>query len=124
MGQGLRVDENQEFVWIWQRYKKKIEKHYHQDGEQQLSFLKKIKYQNIQTEQKAEYSWKAYRKGGTETMGWNPGSMTPGWDPRVRLWSGTLKWDPRVGYCCATLGWDPSMGPWGRNLGCDPGVGP
>ena len=47
--------------------------------------MKKIKYQNIQAEQKAEYSRKAYRKGGTETMGWNPGPMTLWWDPRVRL---------------------------------------
>ena len=37
------------------KYKNKIEKHYHTDGEQQLSsFFKKKSYQNIQTEQKKD----------------------------------------------------------------------
>ena len=29
-------------VWIWYRYQNKIEKHYHHDGEQKLSFYKQV----------------------------------------------------------------------------------
>ena len=37
------------------KYQNKIEKHYHTDGEQQLSsFFKKKSYQNIQIEQKKD----------------------------------------------------------------------
>ena len=43
-------------MWIWYRYKNKIEKHNHIDGEQQLSFNKISTDQNTQAEQNEEYS--------------------------------------------------------------------
>ena len=43
-------------LWIWYRYKNKIEKHNHIDGEQQLSFNKISTYQNTQAKQNEEYS--------------------------------------------------------------------
>ena len=47
-------------VWIWYRYKNKIEKHNHIDGEQQLSFNKISTDQNTQAEQNEGYSSSAF----------------------------------------------------------------
>ena len=45
---------------IWYRYKNKIEKHYHYNVEQQLSFYKKSTYQKIEAKQKERYSCNAF----------------------------------------------------------------
>ena len=47
-------------MWIWYRYKNKIEKHNHIDGEQQLSFNKISTDQNTQAEQNEGYSSSAF----------------------------------------------------------------
>ena len=44
-------------MWVWWRYKNKIEKYYNHDEEQQLNFYKKSTYQNLWAEQKYGYSW-------------------------------------------------------------------
>ena len=38
----------------------------------------------------------AYRKSGTETLGWDPGPRSLWWDPRLRPWGGTLGSDRNV----------------------------
>ena len=51
-----------ESVNLIEKKSDKIEKHYHQNGEQQLSFLKKGTYQNTQAEQKerCSYNYRAW----------------------------------------------------------------
>ena len=51
---------------------------------------------NIFIIKKLNTSSEAYRKSGTETLGWEPGPRTLGWKPRVGSWSGTLEWDSHI----------------------------
>ena len=47
----------------------------------------------------------AYRKSGTEALGWDPGPRTLEWNHGVGVWG----WDHGVGRCDETMGWDPGV---------------
>ena len=47
----------------------------------------------------------AYRKSGTEALGWDPGPRTLEGNHGVGFWG----WDHGVGRCDETMGWDPGV---------------